>query len=136
MLIVPYIFTEKHLPNKMIQQTIKLLCQGGTEPWIEDDIQVLEDALVPNGIYGKLSGIGIDEMGDRFFFTVCPQKTQLADMYTYDELAVDLHQQDTLCWRTFIRLLDSRTQKEWIGWPNIGSIRQLLDTIVRIENTA
>lgn len=118
----------------MLQETVQILCEGGTHPWFENDIILLEEALEPNGIYGDRMYIGSN---DDYYFRVSPMKTKIGSMYTYDELNdVEGQNQDALCWRTFIRLLDGKIHKEWIGWPDIGEIKPLLETIIRIENTA
>lgn len=98
--------------NQMTIHRIKILTIGGSMAWEEDTISLIEESVLhPNGIYLTSEPTQIHHL---LFCEVDPQKTDLHDFYTWDE--INQLDQETFCWRTFYMM--ESNQKRWLSMPS------------------
>ncbi len=96
MLIIPYTHLKKTMEGGLTVHRIHILCQGGRTPWEEDE-QDVQGVLETNGIY--MSGVSVDHATHTYYVEIDTARTDMASMYTWQELPYDDEQ--SLCWRTF-----------------------------------
>lgn len=99
MIVAPFSIVKSQTPAGIIIYRIRLMCQGGKIPWIEES-QAIDDILHPNGIFAKKihkSTININQECILAEIDTC--KTDMTTMYDWHE--IDANDQETLCWRTF-----------------------------------
>ena len=98
MLVAPYTVSKSKTDKGITVYRIKLLCQGGEQPWTEEE-QPIEDVLEPNGIFSK--SVHAFKMNDTrcMLVEVDTTATDMSSMYTWQELKRS--DKENLCWRTF-----------------------------------
>jgi hypothetical protein len=111
MFIIPYLY-DRVQKNQMTIHRIQLLTIGGSMVWEEAVLSSIEEPILhPNGIYLTSKPVQINHL---LLCEVDPQKTDLHDFYTWDE--IDEPNQEIFCWRTFY-LMESN-QKGWLSMPS------------------
>jgi hypothetical protein len=97
MIIVPYYMTITKVDSNLVVYKVTILCQGGEKPWEEDDqVDIENDILHENDLVAK----SIFRNDNVVFIEIDRKKTNLANMYNWDEIPKD--DKDTLCWRQFV----------------------------------
>jgi len=118
----------------MSVHAIDILLLGGKGLWEEDNsLNIDTDILNPNDLYRKGSLITLESGTKKIILCeVDTEKTKMNEFYRWKDL--DIHDEDTFCWRTYIHLLGS-TDSCWLNIPKnekLGSIsvHSLIQSIV------
>jgi hypothetical protein len=135
MIIVPYIHTSyysKHT-NKTIHK-VKILCQGGSQLWIEDDViekniddYLINNILSENGLFcinNKFHRVGLNT----FLCPIDTKKTDMSIMYNWHEL--EMEDNETLSWCTYIVITNPNETGETLFWLKSPSIHKDFNYII------
>lgn len=126
MIILPYVYTSKHISPQLIQHKILVLCEGGQTPWVEDN-QPIQHVLDPNDIVPKEK---IETYNDYTIVEVDTKKTDMNSMYTWSELP--LEDKSTLCWRTFVCFTNT-DMSCWLTLQN-SPFKSILSVILKTRH--
>jgi hypothetical protein len=99
MIVAPFTISKTKTQKGIDIYRIRLLCQGGHQPWTEEN-QPIEDVLEPNSIFtNKTKTITLSNGTKCILAEVNIKKTEILSMYDWHE--IDNKDNETLCWRTF-----------------------------------
>ena len=115
MLIIPFIH-KTTIEKDMNIHNIRILTIGGKDIWDEPNSDI-DYILHSNDIYYK----NIIKNGDLYFCEVDIEKTNIHDMYKWNEIDIN---DDTFCWRDYIYIV-GKNREFWLNHPKdekIGSI--------------
>lgn len=126
MIVAPFTYTTFQTEKGINIHRIQLLCQGGSQPWVEE-AQPIKDVLEPNGIYSKqTTEIKLPNNQNCVLALVDTKKTDMSSMYTWHEL--DINDEENLCWRTFT--FGTSGQTLWLPFPN-DKCSQIIEAIYK-----
>jgi hypothetical protein len=113
MIVAPFTYTSSQTQKGIQVHRINLLCQGGKQPWVEEN-QPIEDILEPNGIFTKQTTVIVLSGGEKCVLAlVDTKKTDMTSMYSWHE--IDIKDEENLCWRTFTFGTSGSTM--WLPYP-------------------
>lgn len=129
MLVAPYTISKFKTNKGICIYRIKLLCQGGEQPWAEEE-QPIEDVLEPNGIFSKTVHSSIVNNTKCMFVEVDTTSTDMNSMYTWHEL--ERSDKENLCWRTFTFGISG--QNMWLPLPNKNECTPIIEQIYKLHS--
>ena len=120
MKLVPFVLTQKEPTSNYDLRKYKWLVfmshagrgiWNTDEPGLISEQTIQQDYLIPNGIVS--SRIYIDKVAQIAWIQVNPQKTNLADFYSWEEALANTNKPE--CWRPFYFFKDAHNADWWSG---------------------
>ena len=105
MILLPYIHRVK-IVNHIPVHSYTILTIGGTQLWVEDSIEDLQQILINNDLYTD----SIQKHDNIYLCSINIEKTKITDFYTWNEIS----NPDIFCWRT---LYTFGEHQNWLPHP-------------------